>query len=55
MSQEDIDLDINNYTINDIEYFFGLDAKPNYNADDVEQREYEVRTQFQFPVQTHIC
>ena len=45
MSQEDIDLDINNYTINDIEYFFGLDAKPNYNADDVEQREYEVRTQ----------
>lgn len=45
MSQEDIDLDITNYTINDIEYFFGLDANPNYNADEVEQREYEVRTQ----------
>lgn len=46
MNQDgDFDLDIKNYSINDIEYFFGLDANPNYSADDIEQREYEIRTQ----------
>ena len=41
----DIDLNIQNYTVQDIEYFFGLEAIPNYTTSMVEQREYEIRTQ----------
>ena len=39
----DLDLDINNYNINDIERFLTLDPKNNYTANDVELREYEIR------------
>ena len=41
----DIDLDIKNYTIADIEYFFGLDQVQKYNESDIEQRAYEIRDQ----------
>jgi hypothetical protein len=39
----DIDLDINNYSIKDIEKFFNLDAKKKYSAADIELKEYEIR------------
>ena len=41
----DLDLNINNYTITDIETFFKLNPKSNYSASDVELREYEIREQ----------
>jgi hypothetical protein len=41
----DIDLDINNYSINDIERFLKLDPKKKYTASDIETREYEIREQ----------
>jgi len=41
----DIDLDIKNYNITDIEYFFGLDQVEKYNESDIEQRAYEIREQ----------
>lgn len=41
----DLDLDINNYTINDIERFLKLDPKKKYTASDVELKEYEIREQ----------
>jgi hypothetical protein len=41
----DIDLDINNYSIRDIENFFRLDPKKKYSAADIELKEYEIREQ----------
>jgi hypothetical protein len=41
----DIDLDIQNYSIDDIEYFFGLETSNHYTASDIEEREYDIRTQ----------
>ena len=41
----DIDLDINNYSISDLEKFFSLDPKQNYTSGDIELREYEIREQ----------
>lgn len=39
----DFDLDIQNYSIKDLERFFKL--KPNYTEDDIEYKEYEIREQ----------
>lgn len=41
----DLDLDINNYSIKDLEQFFKLKPNTKYSADDVELREYEIREQ----------
>jgi hypothetical protein len=41
----DLDLNIDNYTITDIETFFKLNPKSKYSASDVELREYEIREQ----------
>jgi hypothetical protein len=41
----DIDLDINNYSIKDIEIFFKLNPKKKYSASDIELKEYEIREQ----------
>lgn len=41
----DIDLDINNYTVKDIEYFLGLDNIQRYTSSDIENAEYEIRQQ----------
>jgi hypothetical protein len=40
-----LDLDINNYNINDIEKFFKLKPKSKYTASDIELKEYEIREQ----------
>jgi len=40
-----LDLDINNYNINDIEKFLKLKPKSKYTASDVELKEYEIREQ----------
>jgi len=40
---DNLDLDINNYSIKDIEKFFKFSSKTKYNAKDIEQREYELR------------
>lgn len=40
---ENLDLDINNYSLKDIERFFKL--KSNYNSNDVELKEYQIREQ----------
>jgi hypothetical protein len=40
---ESLDLDINNYSINDIEKFFRFKPKSKYKASDVELREAEIR------------
>jgi hypothetical protein len=42
---ESLDLDINNYSINDIEKFFKFKRGSNYTASDVELREAEIREQ----------
>ena len=42
---DNLDLDINNYSIKDIEKFFRFSSKTKYNAKDIEQREYEIREQ----------
>ena len=42
---ENLDLDINNYTFNDIEKFFRLKPNSNYTATDVELKEYQIREQ----------
>jgi len=42
---ENLDLDINNYTINDIEKFFKFKPKSGYTAVDVELREAQIREQ----------
>jgi hypothetical protein len=41
----DLDLDIQNYSISDMERFFRLNAKKKYSAADIELREYEIREQ----------
>ena len=41
---DELDLDINNYTIGDLEKFFGLHTN-NYTANDVDTREYKIREQ----------
>jgi hypothetical protein len=40
-----LDLDINNYNINDIEKFFKLKPKSKYSESDIELKEYEIREQ----------
>lgn len=40
---ENLDLDINNYSINDVEKFFQFKPKSKYTASDVELREAEIR------------
>ena len=42
---EQLDLDINNYTINDIEKFFMFKPKSGYTAVQVELRETQIREQ----------
>ena len=42
---DELDLDINNYTIKDLEKFFKLDRTREYTAPDIELREYELREQ----------
>lgn len=42
---ENLDLDINNYSIKDIEKFFRLKPNTKYTAGDIELREYEIRQQ----------
>jgi hypothetical protein len=42
---ENLDLDINNYNINDLEKFFRLKPNSKYRASDVELKEYEIREQ----------
>ncbi len=41
----DIDLNLSNYTISDLERFFGVD--PNYSMHDVERKEQELNTRLQ--------
>lgn len=41
----DVDLDIRNYSIDDIEYFFGLENTSEYSLSEIEQKEYDIRTQ----------
>ena len=41
----DLDLDIQNYSLSDMERFFRLNAKKKYSAADIELREYEIREQ----------
>ena len=41
----DLDLDINNYNITDIETFFRFKPKSKYSENDIELREYEIRSQ----------
>lgn len=45
MSQFDLDLDINHYSISDMETFFRLKSNQNYSAEDIEFRESEIREQ----------
>ena len=40
---ETLDLDINNYSINDIEKFFQLKAGYKYTVSDIELKEYNIR------------
>lgn len=40
---ENLDLDINNYSVNDIEKFFQLTPGKKYTADDIELKEYNIR------------
>lgn len=42
---ENLDLDIKNYSINDIESFFRLKPNSKYTAQDVELKEYQIREQ----------
>lgn len=42
---ENFDLDINNYSIQDLEHFFKLDNKKKYTSQDVEFIEYKIREQ----------
>ena len=42
---ENLDLDIRNYTIQDLEVFFKVSGIPNYKAADLELNEYEIRQQ----------
>jgi len=42
---ENLDLDINNYSIKDIENFFRLKPNSKYTAADIEEKEYQIREQ----------
>jgi len=42
---ESLDLDINNYTIRDIEKFFKFKTNSQYTAEDIELKEYQIREQ----------
>jgi hypothetical protein len=42
---ESLDLNINNYSINDIEKFFKLNSRKQYTAADIELKEYQIREQ----------
>ena len=42
---ENFDLDINNYSIQDLEHFFKLDKNKHYSSSDVELIEYKIREQ----------
>ena len=42
---ENLDLDINNYSIKDLETFFKLKSKTKYSAADIELKEYHIRQQ----------
>jgi hypothetical protein len=42
---ENLDLDINNYSIKDLETFFRLKPKSKYSAADIELKEYQIREQ----------
>ena len=42
---ENLDLDINNYSIKDLETFFKLKSNSKYNAADIELKEYQIREQ----------
>lgn len=42
---DNLDLDINNYSINDIEKFFQLKTNVKYTASDIELKEYNIREQ----------
>lgn len=42
---ENLDLDINNYSIKDIEKFFRFNKQTKYTGADIELREYEIREQ----------
>jgi len=42
---DNLDLDINNYTILDLEKFFQLKPKSKYTATDIEEKEYQIREQ----------
>ena len=42
---DELDLDINNYTIKDLELFLKLTSIPSYTAKDVESQEYKIREQ----------
>lgn len=44
MSIDDLDLDINNYNMKDLEKFFGIFSNGYYNAEDIEEKEYAMRT-----------
>lgn len=44
-SSNDLDLDINNYTLYDIERFFRFKVGQSYNSSIIEEREYEIREQ----------
>lgn len=45
MSNSDLDLDINNYSIKDIEKFFRLKPNHKYTESDIELKEYQIREQ----------
>ena len=40
---EQLDLDINNYNINDLERFFQINPNAKYNEGDIELKEYDIR------------
>lgn len=42
---DQLDLDINNYTLKDLERFFQLSPKSKYSASDIEAKEYTIREQ----------
>jgi len=41
--EDGLDLDINNYTIKDLERFFQINPNKKYNASDIELKEAELR------------
>ena len=45
---ENLDLDINNYNINDLERFFQISSTQKYNESDIELKEYSIREHLLF-------